>query len=43
MPPKGLISFRAPLAQAVLSGKVGEIVEAGESRLGEIMIVKIEG
>jgi transcription elongation GreA/GreB family factor len=37
---KGLISFRAPLAQAVLSGKVGEIVEAGEP-LGEIVVTAI--
>jgi len=38
---KGLISFRAPLSQAVLGAKVGEIVEAGEP-LGEIEIVQIQ-
>ena len=33
---KGLISFRAPLANAVLGAKVGEIIEAAEP-LGEII------
>src|ERR1700742_2490905 len=35
---KGLISFRSPLAQAVLGAKVGEVIEAGEP-LGEIEIL----
>ena len=35
---KGLISFRAPLAQAVLGAKAGEIIEADEP-LGEIEII----
>jgi transcription elongation GreA/GreB family factor len=37
---KGLISFRAPLAAAVLGARVGEIVEAAGA-LGEIVVVKI--
>ena len=36
-PGKGLISFRAPLAQAVLGARAGDIVEADEP-LGEIEI-----
>ena len=40
--PKGLISYRAPLAQAILGAKLGDIIEAGEP-LGEIEVVKIEG
>ena len=39
---KGMISFRAPLAKAVMGAKAGDIVEA-DGPLGEIMIVKIEG
>jgi len=38
---KGLISFRAPLANAVLGAKVGEIVEATPT-LGEIEILSVE-
>jgi transcription elongation GreA/GreB family factor len=38
---KGLISFRAPLANAVLGAKIGEIVEAAEP-LGEIEILSVE-
>ena len=38
---KGLISFRAPLAQAVLGARLGDIVEAGEP-LGEIIVQGIE-
>jgi transcription elongation GreA/GreB family factor len=34
---KGLISFRSPLAQAILGAEVGEVIEAPES-LGEIEI-----
>jgi transcription elongation factor GreB len=34
---KGLISFRAPLASAVLGAEVGEIVEAAEP-LGELTV-----
>jgi len=36
-PGKGLISFRSPLAQAVLGARVGDVIEAAES-LGEIRI-----
>jgi transcription elongation GreA/GreB family factor len=39
---KGLISFRAPLAAAVLGAKVGEIIEA-TGALGEIEIKSING
>lgn len=35
---KGLISFRAPLAQAILGSRTGDIVEAAEP-LGEIDII----
>jgi len=35
---KGLISFRAPLAQAVLGARAGDVIEAAEP-LGEIQIV----
>ena len=38
---QGLISFRAPLANAVLGTKAGEVVEAAEP-LGEIAIKKID-
>ena len=38
---KGLISFRAPLAAAVLGARVDEVVEAPEP-LGEITILKID-
>jgi len=38
---KGLISVRAPLANAVLGAKVREIVEAVEP-LGEIRVIEIE-
>ena len=37
---KGLISFRAPLAQAVLGARPGEIVEAGLP-LGEIEVLAV--
>jgi transcription elongation GreA/GreB family factor len=37
---KGLISFRAPLATAVMGARAGDIVEAGEP-LGEITIVAV--
>lgn len=37
---RGLISFRAPLARAVLGAKVAEIIEAREP-LGEIEVTKI--
>jgi len=36
---RGLISFRAPLAQAVLGARPGDIVEAAEP-LGEIEIIQ---
>jgi transcription elongation GreA/GreB family factor len=38
---KGLISFRAPLANAVLGARVGEIVE-GAGSLGEIEVVGVD-
>jgi len=38
---KGLISFRSPLAQAILGAEVGDVIEATEP-LGEIEITKIE-
>ena len=37
---KGLISFRAPLAAAVIGARQGDIVEAGEP-LGEITILAV--
>jgi transcription elongation GreA/GreB family factor len=37
---KGMISFRAPLAQAALGAKEGEIIEANEP-LGEMAIIQI--
>ena len=40
-PSKGLISFRSPLAQAILGARVGEIIEAVEP-LGEITIFKVD-
>ena len=36
---KGLISFRSPLAQAILGAEFGDVIEAPEP-LGEIEIVK---
>ncbi len=38
---KGLISFRAPLAQAVLGARMGDIIE-GDEPLGEIVVVRLE-
>jgi transcription elongation GreA/GreB family factor len=38
---KGMISFRAPLAAAVLGAKVGEIIEAAEP-LGEITVIALK-
>lgn len=38
---KSLISFKAPLAQAVLGARVGEIIEADEP-LGEILVKAID-
>jgi transcription elongation GreA/GreB family factor len=37
---KGLISFRSPVAQAILGARAGDIIEAGEP-LGEIEIISI--
>ena len=34
---KGLISFRSPMAQAILGARPGDVIEAGEP-LGEIVI-----
>jgi transcription elongation GreA/GreB family factor len=39
-PARGVISFRAPLAAAVLGARVGDIVEAGEP-LGDITILSL--
>ena len=39
-PSKGLISFRSPLAQAVLGARVGDVIEAGEP-LGEIEVIVV--
>ena len=39
-PAKGLLSFRAPLAKAVMGAKVGDVIEADEP-LGEIEIVEM--
>jgi transcription elongation GreA/GreB family factor len=38
---KGLISFRAPLAQAALGAKLNEIIEADEP-LSEMVIIQIQ-
>jgi transcription elongation GreA/GreB family factor len=35
---KGLISFRSPMAQAILGTRPGDVIEAGEP-LGEITIL----
>ncbi len=40
-PPRGLISFRSPLANAVLGARVGDIIEANEP-LGEIIVITAE-
>ena len=40
-PSRGLISFRSPLASAILGARVGDIVEAGKP-LGEIVVLSIE-
>lgn len=40
-PAQGLISFRSPLAAAIIGARAGDIVEAAEP-LGEIEIVSIE-
>jgi transcription elongation GreA/GreB family factor len=40
-PARGLISFRSPLANAVLGAREGDIVEATEP-LGEITVLSIE-
>jgi transcription elongation GreA/GreB family factor len=37
---KGLISFRSPMAQAILGARAGEIIEAPEP-LGEIRVIAI--
>ena len=41
-PGKGLISFRAPLAQAILGAEPGEIIEAADP-LGEIEVLAAGG
>jgi transcription elongation factor GreB len=40
-PAKGLISFRSPLAAALLGAKAGDVIEEPEP-LGEIDVVKVE-
>ena len=40
-PARSLISFRSPLAQAVLGARVGDIIEANEP-LGEIIVMATE-
>jgi transcription elongation GreA/GreB family factor len=40
-PARGLISFRSPLADAILGARAGEVVEA-DGPLGEIEIVRVE-
>ena len=40
-PPRGLVSWRSPLAQAILGARAGEIVDAAKP-LGEIAIVAVE-
>jgi len=39
-PAKGLISFRSPLAAAVMSARVGDMIEAGKP-LGDIAILSL--
>jgi transcription elongation GreA/GreB family factor len=39
-PSRGLISFRSPLATAILGAKVGDIIEADEP-VGEIEIIEV--
>jgi len=41
-PATGLISFRSPIATAILGSRPGDLVEAGES-LGDIEIVGVDG
>jgi transcription elongation GreA/GreB family factor len=38
---KGWISFRSPMAQAILGARAGDVIEAGEP-LGEIGILRID-
>ena len=40
-PPRGLVSIRSPLAQAILGARVGDVIEAA-APLGEIAIRAIE-
>lgn len=40
-PKQGLVNFRAPLADAVLGARVGDVIESG-APLGDITILKIE-
>jgi transcription elongation GreA/GreB family factor len=40
-PAKGLISFRSPLAAALIGARAGDIVEAGKP-LGEIEVISVE-
>ena len=38
---KGLISFRSPMAQAILGAEVGDVIEAGEP-LGKVALLAIK-
>jgi transcription elongation GreA/GreB family factor len=38
---RGLISFRSPLAQAILGARPGDIIEA-EDPLGEMLVISLE-
>jgi transcription elongation GreA/GreB family factor len=40
-PPRGLVSWRSPLAQALLGARVGDVVDA-PAPLGEIEILSVE-
>jgi transcription elongation factor GreB len=40
-PAKGLISFRSPLAAALIGARAGDIIEA-EKPLGEIAVLSVE-
>jgi transcription elongation GreA/GreB family factor len=40
-PPRGLVNFRAPLADAILGARVGDVVEAG-APLGDITVLAVE-
>jgi transcription elongation GreA/GreB family factor len=41
-PANGLISFRSPVAAAILGSRAGDLIEAGQP-LGDIEIVRVDG